>query len=79
MAKKANAAFMKPLTPSEDLAKVVGATAIATGAPASISRAGRRHGPAGPRPRSVRRPLQACRPHDRPRSRSLVDMSTKTC
>lgn len=24
MAKKANAAFMKPLTPSEDLAKVVG-------------------------------------------------------
>lgn len=28
MAKKANAAFMKPLTPSEDLAKVVGAKAI---------------------------------------------------
>jgi chromatin remodeling complex protein RSC6 len=28
MAKKANAAFMKPLTPSADLAKVVGATAI---------------------------------------------------
>ena len=28
MAKKANAAFMKPLTPSADLAKVVGAKAI---------------------------------------------------
>jgi chromatin remodeling complex protein RSC6 len=28
MAKKANAAFMKPLTPSEDLATVVGAKAI---------------------------------------------------
>ena len=28
MAKKANAAFMKPLTPSEDLAKVVGSKAI---------------------------------------------------
>ena len=28
MAKKANAAFMKPLTPSEDLAKVVGNKAI---------------------------------------------------
>jgi chromatin remodeling complex protein RSC6 len=28
MAKKANAAFMKPLTPSEDLAKVVGAKPI---------------------------------------------------
>ena len=28
MAKKANAAFMKPLTPSDDLAKVVGAKAL---------------------------------------------------
>ena len=28
MAKKANAAFMKPLTPSEDLAKVVGSKPI---------------------------------------------------
>ncbi|MFI5363492.1 MAG: SWIB/MDM2 domain-containing protein [Elusimicrobiota bacterium] len=28
MAKKANAAFMKPLTPSDDLAKVVGNKAI---------------------------------------------------
>ena len=28
MAKKANAAFMKPLTPSEDLGKVVGAKPI---------------------------------------------------
>ena len=28
MAKKANSAFMKPLTPSADLAKVTGATAL---------------------------------------------------
>lgn len=28
MARKVNAAFMKPLTPSEDLAKVVGSKAI---------------------------------------------------